>query len=103
MSEIATSSIYPRVKAYSTITCCCTGIGLCNGCFKISTVRRPRANLACVAASKSEPNCAKLSNSRNEAKSKRNVPATFFIALICASPPTRETEVPASMAGRTPA
>ena len=32
----------------------------------------------------------------------RVIPATFFIALICASPPTRETEVPASIAGRTP-
>ena len=28
------------------------------------------------------------------------VPATFFIALIWASPPTRETEMPTSTAGR---
>jgi len=30
-------------------------------------------------------------------------PATFFIALICASPPTRDTDRPTLMAGRTPA
>ena len=30
------------------------------------------------------------------------VPATFFIALICAAPPTRETEIPTSIAGRNP-
>ena len=27
-------------------------------------------------------------------------PATDFIALTCAAPPTRETEMPTSMAGR---
>ena len=30
-------------------------------------------------------------------------PATFFIALICAVPPTRDTEMPTFTAGRTPA
>jgi hypothetical protein len=30
------------------------------------------------------------------------VPATFFIALTWALPPTRETEMPTLMAGRTP-
>jgi hypothetical protein len=30
------------------------------------------------------------------------VPATCFIALICADPPTRETELPTLMAGRMP-
>ena len=29
-------------------------------------------------------------------------PATCFIALICAEPPTRDTEMPTLMAGRTP-
>ena len=29
-------------------------------------------------------------------------PATFFIALTCAAPPTRETEIPTLIAGRTP-
>ena len=32
----------------------------------------------------------------------RSVPATLFIALICALPPTRLTEIPTLMAGRTP-
>ena len=31
------------------------------------------------------------------------VPATFFIALICAFPPTRDTEIPTLIAGLTPA
>ena len=30
-------------------------------------------------------------------------PATFFIALVCAAEPTRETEMPMFMAGRWPA
>ena len=30
------------------------------------------------------------------------VPATFFIALICALPPTRLTEIPGLTAGRIP-
>ncbi len=54
------------------------------------------------AASRSEPNAANASSSRNCAKSSRSRPATFFIALICAEPPTRETEIPTLMAGRTP-
>jgi hypothetical protein len=32
----------------------------------------------------------------------RNRPATFFIAFVCAFPPTRETEIPTLIAGRTP-
>jgi len=31
------------------------------------------------------------------------MPATFFMALIWALPPTRDTEMPGSMAGLTPA
>ncbi len=30
------------------------------------------------------------------------LPATFFIAFGCAAPPTRDTEMPTLMAGRTP-
>ena len=30
------------------------------------------------------------------------MPATFFIAFVWASPPTRDTEVPTLIAGRTP-
>ena len=38
--------------------------------------------------------------SRNWASSSFSEPDTFFIALIWAAPPTRETETPTSMAGR---
>ncbi len=55
-----------------------------------------------VAASKSEPNFENASNSRNCAWSIFNVPAIFFIDLIWALPPTRETEIPTLIAGRTP-
>ena len=58
--------------------------------------------LRCVALSRSEPNWANAASSRNCARSRRSVPATCFIALICALPPTRDTEIPTLMAGRTP-
>ena len=45
---------------------------------------------------------AKASSSRNWARSSLRVPATAFMALICAAPPTRDTELPTLMAGRTP-
>ena len=32
----------------------------------------------------------------------RRRPATFLIAFVCALPPTRDTEMPTLMAGRTP-
>ena len=38
--------------------------------------------------------------SRYWARSIFSEPETFFIALICAAPPTRDTETPTSMAGR---
>ena len=38
--------------------------------------------------------------SRNWASSSLSEPDTFFIALIWAAPPTRETETPTSIAGR---
>ena len=45
---------------------------------------------------------AKASNSRYCAWSSFSVPETFFIDLIWADPPTRLTEIPTLMAGRTP-
>ena len=36
------------------------------------------------------------------ARSRRSVPATCFMALICALPPTRDTERPTSTAGLMP-
>ena len=55
------------------------------------------------AASRSEPKAAKASSSRNCARSRRRRPAIFFIAFVCAEPPTRDTEIPTLIAGRTPA
>ena len=52
--------------------------------------------------SRSDPNWAKAASSRYWASSSRSEPALFFIALICADPPTRDTEMPALMAGRWP-
>jgi hypothetical protein len=58
---------------------------------------------ACVALSSSVPSWANASSSRNAARSSRSEPAIFFIALIWALPPTRDTEMPTLTAGRTPA
>ena len=44
---------------------------------------------------------ANASMARYWARSSLSRPQTSFIALICAAPPTRETETPTSMAGRT--
>ena len=67
-----------------------------------STMRSPRASCFWVSGSSSEPNWAKASSSRYWERSRRSWLATFFIALVCAFPPTRETEVPTLIAGRTP-
>jgi hypothetical protein len=71
-------------------------------CLSTSVNRWPRESCFWVAASRSEANCANACISRNCARSRRSVPATCFIALICALPPTRETEIPTLIAGRTP-
>merc|ERR1711879_692044 len=55
-----------------------------------------------VEASRSEPNCAKAATSRYCASSSFSVPATCFMALICAALPTRLTERPTLTAGRMP-
>ena len=73
-----------------------------DGCFSSSTRRAPRSSCAFDTASSSEPNVANASSSRNCARSSFSVPETDFIALICAAPPTRDTEMPTSTAGRTP-
>ena len=83
-------------------TCSSTGHGSYCGWFSVATIRSPRASVRCVAWSSSEPNCANASSSRYCARSSRRRPATFFIAFVCALPPTRETEMPTLIAGRTP-
>ena len=77
-------------------------IGLLRFCFSTSTMRSPCARRALVSASRSEPNWAKDCSSRYCEYISFSEEATFFIALICALPPTRETEMPGLMAGRTP-
>ena len=52
--------------------------------------------------SSSEPNVANASSSRNCARSSFERADTDFMALIWAAPPTRDTEMPTSTAGRTP-
>ncbi len=42
-------------------------------------------------------------NSRYCANAKRIPPPSFLITLVCAAPPTRDTEIPALIAGRIPA
>ena len=73
------------------ITCCSTGIGWYCGCLSTSTSARAAVELRWVAASRSEPNCGE----RLELAVLRQVeperPATCFIALICALPPTRDS------------
>ena len=85
-----------------TTTCSSTAIGERSFWFSVLTSRSPRASVACVSASRSEPNWAKASRSRYCESSSFSRPATFFIGLICALPPTRDTEMPTLIAGRTP-
>ncbi len=73
------------------------------GCFSTSTTRAPRLSCCWEALSSSEPNSANASSSRNWARSSRSRPATSFMARTWAFPPTRDTEMPTLMAGRTPA
>src|SRR5512146_2609052 len=96
-------SVYPLVAAKTVTTCCSTGCGSYWACLRISTRRAPRASCICLALSRSDPNWAKAAISRYCASSRRSLPATCFIALICALPPTRETDRPTFTAGRTPA
>ena len=80
-----------------------TGTGRYCGCLRISTTRAPRRAASATPLSSSDPNCANASSARYCAIVIRSVPAIFLIALIWAFPPTRETEVPTLIAGRTPA
>src|SRR5438093_1494081 len=80
-----------------------TGSGSYCPCFKSSTIRSPRVSWSWVALSKSDPNWKNAASSRNCARSRRSRPATFFMAFVCALPPTRETEIPTLIAGRMPA
>ena len=78
------------------------GQGLYWGCFRISTRRTPRFSWAWVDLSSSLPNCGKGRQFPVLGQVQTQLPATCFMALIWALPPTRETESPTLMAGRTP-
>ena len=84
------------------MTCSSMVSGLYCGCFRSSVRRAPRASSFWVEASRSEPNLAKAAISRYWASSPLMVPATFFIALVWAEEPTRDTEMPTFTAGRMP-
>ncbi len=79
-----------------------TGHGWYWGWFSAATKRSPRASWRWVAWSRSEPNWANASTSRNWARSSFRRPATDFIAFTWAFEPTRDTEMPTLIAGRTP-
>ena len=66
-------------------------------------MRSPRASVRLVTSSRSEPNWANASQLAvlGEVEACRR-PATWRMALICALPPTRLTEMPTLMAGRMP-
>ena len=90
------------MPAHTETTCRSTGDGAYCGCLSSSTRRAPRSSWAREAASRSEAKAANASRSRYWDRASLSPPATFFIALICASPPTRDTDRPTLMAGRTP-
>ena len=94
MRSTGTSSTYPFCTIQSMATWISTGIGLYCGWLNSSMMRLPRSIFACVAASSSEPNCAKAASSRNCARSPLSRPATCFMAFSCAADPTRDTEMP---------
>ena len=71
-------------------------------CFKSSVSFEPLFKSFWVAASKSEPNCAKAAISLYWASSSFIDPETFFIALVWAEDPTLETDRPTFIAGLIP-
>src|SRR6267378_2549322 len=81
MSSTGISSVKPLIADQMISTCFSTSIGWYCGCFKISVSRWPRASWACVALSRSDPNCANAASSRYCARSRRKLPATCFKAM----------------------
>src|SRR5690606_9828321 len=92
-SSTATSSSLPFVPAQTTATWSSTAYGVYCGCLSSSVSTAPRCSCARDAASGSDANIATASSQRYCASSSFSVPETFFIVLICASPPTRDTEI----------
>src|SRR6202000_648775 len=71
-------------------------------CLSSSTSRAPRSSWAREAASRSDADAAHDSRAGNWDRDRLGWPATFFMALVWAAPPTRDTDRPTLMAGRTP-
>src|SRR5580765_5294950 len=71
-------------------------------CFITSVTRWPRSSCLRVASSRSEANCEKAASSRYCASARRMPPPSFLMMSVCAAPPTRDTEMPAFIAGRIP-
>ncbi len=90
------------MAAYTTATWSSTSSGERSPWLSDFTSRSPRASVRCVSGSRSEPNWENASRSRYWESSIFSRPATLFIGVICALPPTRDTEMPTLMAGRTP-
>src|SRR5439155_867133 len=63
----------------------------------------PRAATNSAFAARISSSSRPAARSRYWARSRRSRPAIWRMALICAAPPTRETESPTFTAGRTPA
>ena len=101
-SSTGTESSWPVVPRQIETTCSSTGYGAYWACLSSSTRRSPRSSAAAEAASRSEPKAANASSSRYCDRSSRSEPDTWRIALIWAAPPTRDTEMPTLIAGRTP-
>src|SRR3954447_5661805 len=102
-SPTGTLSSLPVVPSHSDTTSRSTGNGEYWPCLSTSTRRWPRSRVARLEASRSEENEAKASSSRYWARSRRRRPATDFMALICAEPPTRDTQMAPLIGGRTAA
>src|SRR5919107_539358 len=81
-------------------TCSATGTGWRSPWLSVCTSRLPRASVRCVSSSRSDPNDANASRSRNCDSSPFIRPATLRSGPIWAEPPTRDTEMPTLIAGR---
>ncbi len=100
MSSTGTSSSLPFVPAQIETTCSSMGNGEYWGCLSSSVRRAPRASWRRLAASRSDAKIANASSERYCASSSLSVPETFLMLFTWASPPTRDTEMPTSTAGR---
>src|SRR5574337_1669574 len=99
----STSSTKPLLTANSDAAISEIGSGAYCGCLSTSVTRAPRSSCLRVASSRSDANCANAASSRYCARSVRMPPESPLISLVWAALPTRETEMPALIAGRMPA